>query len=232
MRNYMRSTPIVALLATAVCATARPADDPLASTFAKMDAAAAAFKGLTADVKKVSHTEAFGADDVQSGTMTVRRAKPRELRALINITAPDEKQVELNGHSGQVYYPKTKTVQILNMDRKTTTMVDELLLLGFGSSSRDMETAYNIEFGGPETIDGQKTARLILKAKKPEKLPDIVSIELWISDSSGMAVQQKFHEHGGDYVLAVFTNMKPAPNLPDSAVKLNLPKDVHKEVLR
>jgi hypothetical protein len=44
-----------------------------------------------------------------------------------------------------------------------------------------------------------------------------------------MAVRQKFNEHGQDYVLAVYTNMKLVPNLPDSRVKLNVPKDAHRE---
>lgn len=228
----MQLTPIFALLLAAVCASARPADDLLASTFASIDRAAAAFKGLTADVQKTSHTEAFGANDTDTGTMAVKRSKGRELRALIHITAPDEKMVELNGHSGQIFLPKSNTVQIGNMDKKMTTMIDELLLLGFGSTSSDMQSAYNVKVGGEETIGGQKTVRLVLTPKKPERLPDIVSIELWISNDTGMAVQQKYHEHGGDYILATFSNMKLVPNLPDSAVKLNLPKDVHKEILR
>ena len=231
----MRLTPIFALLLTAVYASARPADDALASTLSKIDQAAAQFKGLTSDIKKIAHTAAFasfGPDDVESGTIAVKRTKGHDLRALTHITAPDEKFVELNGHSGRMYYPKSNTVQMGSMDKKMTTMVDELILLGFGSTSRDMESAYNIKFGGEETLNGQKAVRLELTPKKPEKLPDITSVELWVSPATGMAVQQKYHEHGGDYVLVVFTNMKLVQNLPDSAVTLNLPRDVHKEIWR
>ena len=232
----MRSFSMIVLGPALLCAAAAgappgPADDPLAATLARMDAAAARFKGLTADVKKISHTEFLKQDDTDSGTMAVKRARPHELRALINITAPDKKQVELNGHNVQVYYPKSNTVQFGNLDKKTTTMVDQLLLLGFGGTSADMESAYNVKLGGPETIDGEKTMRIILTPKHPETLPDVVYIELWISDSTGMAVQQKFNEHAGDYVLAVYSNMKLIQNLPDSAVKLTVPKDAHREPL-
>jgi outer membrane lipoprotein-sorting protein len=230
MRKYMRFFSIVVPgLALLCAAAARPADDPLASTFAKMDAAASGFKALTADVKKISHTEFLKQDDIDSGTMAVKRSKPHELRALVNITAPDKKQVELNGHNVQMYYPKSNTVQIANLDKKTTTMVDQLLLLGFGGTSADMKGAYDVKLGGPETLDGQKTMRLVLTPKRPETLPDVVTIELWLSDVNGMALQQKFNEHAGDYVLAVYSNMKVNPPLQDSAVKLNAPKDAHKE---
>jgi outer membrane lipoprotein-sorting protein len=227
----MRFLPLSVLI-VATAAMPAVADDSLASTFAKMDAAAASFKGLTADVKKVSRTEFLKQDDVDSGTMAVKRSKPRDLRALVNITSPDKKQVELNGHNVQIYYPKSNTVQVANLDKKTTAVVDQLLLLGFGGTSADMRSAYDVTMGGPETLDGQKTMRLVLTPKHPETLGDVVNIELWISDATGMAVQQKFNEHAGDYVLAVYSNIKMTQNLPDSAVKLSLPKDAHREVLR
>jgi outer membrane lipoprotein-sorting protein len=53
--------------------------------------------------------------------------------------------------------------------------------------------------------------------------------ELWISDETGISVQQKMYQRGGDYSLATYTNMKINQNLPDSAVKLNLPKGVQHE---
>jgi outer membrane lipoprotein-sorting protein len=230
MSNCMRFVSTFVLLVTlSRAAGARAADDLLASTFAKMDAAAASFKGLTTDVKKISHTEFLKEDDADSGAMLVKRSRPHELRALVNITTPDKKQVELNGHNVQMYYPKSNTVQIGNLDKKTTAVVDQLLLLGFGSSSADIQSAYLVKLGGPENLDGQNTVRLMLTPKKPEALPDVVSIELWISDQTGMAIRQKFNERGGDYVQAIYSNMKLVPNLPDSAVRLNVPKDAHRE---
>jgi outer membrane lipoprotein-sorting protein len=226
----MRFVPALVLTVTlSHVAPARPADDLLSSTFARMDAAAAGFRGLTADVKKTSHTEFLKEDDTDSGTMAVKRSRPHELRALVSITAPDKKEVELNGHNAQVYYPKSNTVQVVNLDKKTSAMVDQLLLLGFGSNSADIQSVYRVKLGGAETVDGQKTVLLVLTPKRPETQGDVVNIELWISDATGIAVRQKFNERGGDYVLAVYTNMKLVPNLPDSSVKLNVPKNARRE---
>lgn len=210
-------------------AGAGPADDLLSATFARMDAAAAGFRGLSADVKKISHTEFLKQDDIDTGTMAVKRTRPHELRALVKIAAPDKKEVELNGHSAQVYYPKSNTVQIVNLDKRTAALVDQLLLLGFGSNSADLQSAYTVKLGGAETIDGEKTVRIVLTPKRPETQGDVVNIELWISDTTGMAVRQKFNERGGDYVMAIYTNIKLVPNLPDSSVKLNVPKNARRE---
>ena len=40
------------------------------------------------------------------------------------------------------------------------------------------------------------------------------------------AIQQKFFETGGDYVLTTYTNMVFNPPIPDSALKLEIPKGV------
>jgi len=220
---------LVLMVTLGLVRAAWSADDLLASTFARMDAAAASFKGLTTDVKKISHTEFLGEDDVSSGTMAVKRSKPHELRALVSLVQPDKKIVELSGHNAQIYFPKSNTVQVVSLDKKTTAVVDQLLLLGFGSTSADMQSVYTVQLGGAETVDGQKTVRLVLTPKKPETLPDFVNIELWISDATAMTVRQKFNERGKDYILAVYTNMKLVPNLPDTSVKLNIPKTAHRE---
>jgi len=54
--------------------------------------------------------------------------------------------------------------------------------------------------------------------------------ELWISDKTGLPVQQKFYEPSGDYNVFTYSDMK-TPNLPDSALKLKLPSNVKKETL-
>jgi outer membrane lipoprotein-sorting protein len=210
---------------------AMPAADLLNDTLAKMDAAAAGFKGLTADVKKVAYTAVIQDENTDTGTMSVKRSKPHELRALIEIKKPDPKLVGFSDRTAQIYYPKTKTVQVVNLDKKSSTLVDQLLLLGFGSTSAEIGSGYNIKLGGPDNVNGQAAVRLELTPKSPEKLPGFTRIDLWISDSTGMAVQQKFLQTGGDYTMATYSNMKLVSNLPDAAVKLELPKDVHREIV-
>jgi len=71
------------------------------------------------------------------------------------------------------------------------------MLLGFGSNSKDLESAYSIRLGGPETVAGQEATRLELIPKSPDVLAHLKRVDLWISDAMGIAVQQKLYETGG-----------------------------------
>jgi outer membrane lipoprotein-sorting protein len=213
-----------------MCGTA-PASgtDQLQATFARMDQAAASFKGLSADLTQVSHNALLNADEALTGTMAVRRPKPHELRAVVDIRKPDAKKVLLTRHRVEMYYPKNNTVQIIDLDRKDSHLIDQYFLLGFGSNSAELRNSYKMELGGPETVSGQKTVHLLLTPKSADVLAQLTKVELWISDTLGIAVQQKFWEPGGDYTLATYTNVKLNP-VPQE-LKWDIPKDAHKEIL-
>jgi outer membrane lipoprotein-sorting protein len=203
------------------------AGDELADTLARMDATAARFKSLTADIRKVSHTAVINEDTADTGTIYVKRPKPNDLRMRIDIQPPNPKQAEFSGHVVQIYYPKSNTVEEYDLG-KEKGMIDQFLLLGFGSRVRDLQDAYTIRLGGDETVNGEKTVRIELTPKSPDVLAHLKEVELWI-DARGEAIQQKFYEPGGDYSVATYSNMKTDVNLPDSSVKLNLPRDVHRQ---
>lgn len=217
-----------ASLALFLLTNAYAADDPLAATLARMDSAAAAFKNLTAEVRRVSHTAVINEDTVDAGTLYVEKAKPNDFRMRLDFQPPNPKQVEFSGHTARVYYPKNNNVEEYDL-AKYKGLVDQFLLLGFGSGSRDLEKVYDIRLGGADTIVGQKTVRLELTPKSKETLQHLKKVDLWISDATGVAVQQKLDQSGGDYMLATYTNMKLNDKLPDSIFRLNLPKDVRRE---
>jgi outer membrane lipoprotein-sorting protein len=214
--------------ATALCWGAPAADSSVAATLARMDEAAAKFKGLQADMQKISHTAVINEDSVDVGTIAVKRLKPYDIRVRIDFQSPNPRQVAIAGVKGAMYYPGINTVQEYDLG-KSRSLVEQFMLLGFGSNSKDLESAYSIRLGGPETVAGQKTTRLELIPKSPDVLVHLKSVDLWISDAMSIAVQQKFYEPGGDYLLTTYTNIKLVPNLPDSAVKLTLPKSVKRE---
>ena len=81
-------------------------------------------------------------------------------------------------------------------------------------------------YGGPETVAGQAATRIVLVPKSPDLAAQFPKFELWISEATGISIQQKVYEQGGNYSIATYSNMKLDPNIPDSAVKLNLPKGV------
>lgn len=200
----------------------------LETTLAKMDQVSAKFTGLSAELHKLSHTAVINEDDVEEGTVLIKRPKAHDIRALYDIKQPDPQKLALDGHKGQIYKPKIQTVEEYNLSQYKG-LVDQFLLLGFGTSSKDLAAAYSITYGGPETINGEKTTRIVLIPKTQEMLAHLKKVELWISDSMGVPVQQKLYWARDDFYLATYSNMKINPDIPDSAVQLNLPKGVKRE---
>jgi outer membrane lipoprotein-sorting protein len=207
---------------------APPADDPLAAALARMDRTTATFKGLKADMKKVAHLDAINKDETDIGTITVKRgAKPKDLQMLVDFKQPDAKQFLVSGSKAWSYILKNPNeVQEYDLSRKFRGMLDQYLLLGFGSYSRDLRDAYTVTLGKPpsETVEGEKTTKIELIPKSAEMLAQVKRCELWISDSKGITVQQKLHTGGGDYHLVTYTNMVVNPPIGD--LKLDTPRGV------
>ncbi len=219
---------LVLWLAAIGTAAAAAAPDPLEAALGGMDKAAAKFKGLSADVVKVAHDAVLNEDDSFTGTIAVRRPRARELTFVLDILQPDPKKVRLTGHKLEMYYPKKNEMQIVDLDKKGSKVVDQFMLLGFGSTSDELRSAYKLEFGGAETVAGQKCVRLVLTPKSPEVLAKLPKFELWLSGSLGIAVQQKLWEPGGDYEMATYTNIRLGAS---GELKWDVPKDAKKVVL-
>jgi outer membrane lipoprotein-sorting protein len=223
-------TLMLALACTAGSQSAAYAADAQAEVLARMDQAAATFRSLSANIRKVAHVEVINENTVDTGTILVKRFKPRDIRYFIDIESPpNPKKVLLAGHIVTIYYPAAKRVEEYDLG-KNRSAVEQFLLLGFGSNSKDLESAYSIKLGGPEMVEGQKTTRIELIPKAKEVLENLTKVELWIGDAQGVAVQQKFYQQGGDYSLATYTNIKiNPPNISDSSFRLDLPRDVQRQ---
>jgi len=213
--------PLFVLILTSA---AWSADETLATTMARMDSVAAGFKGLRADVRQLSHTAVINEDAVDTGTIAVRRAGPKDLRILVDFKDPNAKMVSMIGNKALIYYPKRGEAEEYEVG-KAATFKDQIMMLAFGSNSKDLMNAYSIKLGGAETVAGQNTTRIELTPKNKELLAHFPKIELWISNQTGITVQQKLHQKGGDYFMATYTNPQLV-SLSDADVKLDMPKGV------
>jgi outer membrane lipoprotein-sorting protein len=203
------------------------ADTTLQATLARMDALSANFKGMKADLRQISHLDVIKEDTVDNGTIAVKRNGPRDVRMLVDIHPPNERKAYIGGGKVQVYYPKLNLVQEYEFG-KTSSLRDQLMVLAFGSNSRDLMAAYSIKLVGPDTVAGHKATIIELTPKDKELAARFPRIQLWINDENGMTIQQKLFQPGGDYLMATYSNEQQV-NLPDSAVRLDIPKDARKE---
>jgi outer membrane lipoprotein-sorting protein len=218
--------------AALLCFSAFAADAPLQAVYQRMDKASISFKGFTAALTKVDHQDFVDATDTSTGSLTVRKSGPRNLQALEKIDAengkPNVQETEVTGSRAQIYTPKTNTVTELDVGKKYRG-VEEAAFGIFGGSSRDLQQDYQVAYGGAEAINGQPAARLVLTPKEPQLAQMFPKVELWISDATGVAIQQKLYERGEkDYHLLTYSDMKLGA-VGESQVKLNLPKNVKRE---
>lgn len=192
----------------------------LETAFARMDQAAATFKDFSADLSRIHHVAVINEDTPDSGTILIKRPKPHELLLRVDIKMPDPVQLAFDGHKAEVFYPKIPVEDVYDIGRYKKE-ADQLLLLGFGTTSKDLASGYTVMLGGSDMINGQKATRLDLTPKSDEM--HLTKVELWISDETGLPVQQKLYFPGGEYNLATYTNVKVNSNLPNSALLLKVP---------
>jgi outer membrane lipoprotein-sorting protein len=108
---------------------------------------------------------------------------------------------------------------------KNRSMVDQYLLLGFGTKSENLRKSYDIAISGEEDLDQRKTVVLELTPKSAEVRAQIVKIQMWIDEASWLPIQQKFYEAtAGDYVIFHYTKIKENLKLGDSIFKQDWPK--------
>ena len=227
MNRHLFVRLVVLGIGCGTLAWAAPAGDADA-VLERIDKAAGAFHSMSAKLRRVQHTAAVpNEDDVDSGTILLKRGRRRDMRMLIDLTDPDPKTVMFSDHTVEIYYPKMQTVDEFDVS-KFKELLEQFFLLGFGTSRAELQASYNLRLVGPDTVGGQKTDLLELVPKSKEVLQHLVKLEMWVAET-GYPIQQKFFLKGGDYQLATYSDVKINPDLPDSALKLKLPKNVKRE---
>jgi outer membrane lipoprotein-sorting protein len=195
---------------------------------AQMDQSAAKFSSFSADLTRVTYTKVINDKTTESGSILLKKQGPKELQVLIDLTEPDPKVVAFRGRKAEMYYPKLNTVQEYDVG-KQKGLVDQFLLVGFGTTGKELQANYTIKYAGEEVVATQRTHKLELTPKSDQWKDKLRKLELWIADSGTYPAQQKFTQPSGDYYLFTYSGVKLNPRLTEDALRLKLPKDVKRE---
>jgi outer membrane lipoprotein-sorting protein len=194
------------------------------NVLAMMDKSASDFKSLTADLDNTKYTDVVKDSSTETGHILVR--KDQKMR--IEIVKPDPRTILRTGDSLFVYTPKIKRVEEYDLG-KNRAMVDQYVLLGFGTKSQNMLKSYDVKLTGEEQLDGKKTFVLELTPKSDDVRRQITKIRMWIDASSWLPIQQKFFETGGgDYIQFHYSNVMKNLKISDSRFKQDWPKDANR----
>jgi len=185
----------------------------------QLDEQARDFRSLSADVERTKVTVVVNDRSTENGTILVRGDK-----MLLDLKAPDARTVLRNGDSLWVYTPGLKRVEEYNLGRNRS-LVDQFLLLGFGTGGKELEKGYLVAVLKEEKLDDRKTVELELTPKSQGVRDQIAKIEIWLDETTWLPVQQQFVEAGSaDYSIVHYSRVVRNPDIPDSSFKPHWPK--------
>lgn len=219
----------IGICAFAVCAvTSLSAQSPSRwtseSILKQLDSAAGNFHSLSADLEHVKYTAVVKDTSTETGQILVRRDE----KMRIEFKNPDTRTILRTGDSLYIYNPKINRVEEYDLG-KNRALVDQYVLLGFGTKGENLKKGYLVTVLGEETLDNRKTLILELTPKSDQVRNQIAKIEMWIDQSSWIPVQQKFFETGsGDYFLFRYTNIVKNGSVADARFKQDWPKGVNR----
>jgi len=191
----------------------------LENVLKQLDAQASDFHSLTADLERTKVTVVVNDKSTESGQISVRR----DGKMRIELTQPDPRTILRDGDSFYIYNPKIHRVEEYNLGKKKS-VVDQFLLLGFGTSGSSLKETYEIALRTEETLDNRKVLLIELLPKTDEVRKQLSKIQLWLDESSWLPIQQQFFEMGsGDYFVIRYRNMNRNVHIPDSVFKPHWP---------
>jgi outer membrane lipoprotein-sorting protein len=208
-----------ALVSPARASVAQQGGSSLDAVLKQLDAHSADFQSLTADLERTKVTVVVNDKSTESGQIFVRR----DDKMKIEVTQPDARTILRDGDNFYIYNPKIHRVEEYNLGKKKS-VVDQFLLLGFGTSGSSLKDSYNITLQGEETLDNHKVLKLELLPKTDEVKKQLSKIQLWLDESSWLPLQQQFFETGsGDYFIIHYRNINRNVRIPDNEFKPHWP---------
>ena len=191
----------------------------LENVLKQLDIQAGDFHSLTADLERTKVTVVVNDKSTESGKILVRR----DDKMRIELTQPDPRTILRDGDDFYIYNPKIHRVEEYNLGKKKS-LVDQFLLLGFGTPGSELKKSYAITLQGEETLDNRKVVLLELLPKSDDVRNQLSKIQLWIDETTWLPAQQKFFETGsGDYFIIQYKNIARNVRIADSEFKPHWP---------
>lgn len=201
----------------------------LAEIFSRMDDTAKRLRTVSANLEYTKVTVLVNDRSTELGQLFFHKKKNPEI--LLNFQKPDAKTILFKKNKAEIYLPKINQIQEYDLEQQSG-LVQQFLLLGFGTEVGDLKKSYTLKFVNEEELDGDTTAVLELIPRKESISAQITKVQLWISEESWLPVQQKFFEPGGDYLITRYTAVKVNRDIPSSAFQIPAPKGVKRVKMR
>src|SRR5579864_4265880 len=184
---------VLVVAAFVVFPTFRLAANPLMvdEVLKQLDRQQGEFLSLSASIERTKVTVVVNDRSTESGQIEVRR----DGKMRIDLTSPDQKTILRDGDHLYIYTPKIRQVEEYDL-AKHRGLVDQLLLLGFGTSGESVKKSYLITLQGEDTLNGQRVVHLELTPRADDVRKQISKIDLWLNEGNWLPAQQQLFETG------------------------------------
>ena len=195
---------------------------------ARMDREAPRFHAMSADIDMKTYTDVLRDTTDEKGTLKMQRLGPNSIRAVVDFTeGSDARKIGFFGKVVRIYYPNLKQYQDYDVGRNSD-VVNQFLLLGFGSSGKELAKSYTISEEGQEKVAGQDTTKLLLIPKDKGVLERLAKAEIWVPKDAANPVQQQFFEPSKNYRLVQYSNINLNPQIKGT-LELQMPRGTSKQ---
>lgn len=162
----------------------------------------------------ITYTAVIQDKIVEDGTLKMQKGKGGDVRAVLDFSGlkNSAREIGFYGKIIRMYYPNAKDYQDFEVG-KNGALVNQFLLLGFGSSGDELSASYTISSEGTEKVAGLNTTKLLLIPKDPKVKERLAKVEIWIPEGQANPIEQKFYEEtSGNYYQVTYSNINLKPS--------------------
>ncbi len=203
------------------------------AVLSRMDQAAPSFQAMSADVKMTTFISVIKDTTVDEGTLVMQRLKGGAVRAILDFSHQKDRSanrvIAFLGNIVRMYYPNANTYQDYDVG-KNTDVLNQFLLLGFGSSGKELAQSYTVTAAGAETINGQAATKLLLVPRVASMKEKLSKIEVWIPTNAAYPIQQEFYEPAPseNYRIVNYSGVNLKPAIKGKQLDFKLPPKAKK----
>ncbi len=195
---------------------------------ARMNEVAVSFKGMSANVSMTTYTKVIDDKEIETGTLKMQRIPGKGTRALLSLSGDSDSHIVfLAENVVRLYTPKAKLVKDYPV-AKSSDLVEQYLMLGFGSSGTQLTQNYEVNNAGTEKISGLETTHLVLLPRSNQVKEKIAKVDVWIPIGKAYPAQEQFLEPNGNYRITTYSDVVINPPMKGS-LEFKVPPGTKKE---
>jgi outer membrane lipoprotein-sorting protein len=217
----LRSRKLIWSILLLLASTSALAADNAARVLRELDLAAVKFKNVAADFEwQTVQTTPIPDTETQSGTIYFERSGDAlQMSAHIRLMNHKEvsKVLSYSNGTATLYEARTNDFRVFRAGGRQGQL-ESILLLGFGSSGKEILGKWEITFIRQEDLKGVKCQVLELRPRDPELKKNLRLATVWVDALRGVTLKQILDADQGTRRVCVYTNLRVNTHLPADAI--------------